>query len=230
MADYTRDTTEETVTGNGTNGHGLRASTASRFREEGAQLAETARDSALRAADERKSQAAGIAHDLSAALQKGSEHLHERGRDSVAKYFDLAAGAAEQFGSDLEGKDVAEVMDVVKDFARRRPTLMFGAALLVGFGVARFVMSARQTHDMSGDRAGDSLDATPSYDTLQGPGDVRQAQTGQTQTGQTGMREGTAGTQMAGRPAGSAGGLNTPSGGQGESYPHSGGTPREEKQ
>lgn len=228
MADITRNTTEESEACSGSNGHGLRASTASRFREEGAQLAETARDSAMRAADARKSQAAGIAHDLSSALNKSSEHLHERGRAGLANYFDMAASAAEQFGSDLEGKDEAEVIDVVKDFARRGPALMFGAALVVGFGIARFVMSARQSDDMSGGMAGEA-----SLDTLGGPGALRHGQADQSQTGmrekQTGISERQTGSPMTGRPASPASGPNTPASRQGDTYPLSGGSPTEEK-
>lgn len=132
------------------------ASTVDRVHEEGRRIGETARTSALRAAEERKSQAAEFVQDMSSAIEKGSAELRQRGREQSAAYVDIAAGELARFGERLQGREVGELLNEVERFARRRPGLLFGAALLAGFGMVRFAMSSRERVRQEAGSAGES--------------------------------------------------------------------------
>lgn len=111
-------------------------------REEGRQFAAEAKATALRAAEEQKSRAAEFVRDVSGALHKGCDELRERGRVQSAEYIGLAADELDRLSGRMAGQEVGSLLGEIESFARRRPGLMFGAALLAGFGVIRFAMSA----------------------------------------------------------------------------------------
>lgn len=115
-------------------------------RDEGRRLVETARTDAMQAAEQRKSAAASYLSDLASAVHKGSEELRQKGHTSSASLVDVAADELGRLGSRMGARGVDQLWHDFEDLARRRPGLLFGAAIAVGFGAMRFAMSSRHGH------------------------------------------------------------------------------------
>ena len=62
--------------------------------------------------------------------------------DTLASYVDLAGDQMRRLADHIRERGVADMLDDVHDFARRRPALFIGGAFLVGLGVARFLKSS----------------------------------------------------------------------------------------
>jgi hypothetical protein len=112
------------------------------IRDEALRTADSAKESACRAAEEQKGFAVALVRDFSQALRKGAETLREQGRERSAHYVDLTGEEIESFCGRIDQKEIGMLFQDIKDFAERRPGLLFGAALLAGFGIVRFAMSA----------------------------------------------------------------------------------------
>jgi hypothetical protein len=86
------------------------------------------------------------------------------------------AGRARSVGSHLEGREPAELLDEVRDFARRRPGTFLLGALAAGVVAGRLTRGAKQARseqDTSGtmaDRAYDEAGGTADGDPLAGTG------------------------------------------------------------
>ena len=59
-------------------------------------------------------------------------------------YVDMASDQLRRFADQIRQKGVADMMDDVHNFARRRPALFIGGAFLVGLGIARFLKSSAE--------------------------------------------------------------------------------------
>jgi len=117
---------------------------AERAREEGRRIIETVKSDAVQAVEERKSAAATYLSDLSSAIHRGSEELRQKGREGSASLVDAVAEELDRMGGRVGRTGVQEMWSDFEDLAHRRPGLLFGAAILAGFGAARFAMSARR--------------------------------------------------------------------------------------
>jgi hypothetical protein len=111
------------------------------LRDEALRTAESARDSAWRAAEEQKGFAVALVRDFSQALRKGAETLRDQGRERSADYVDRTGEGIESFCGRIDQKEIGMLFQDIREFAERRPGLLFGAALLAGFGIVRFAMS-----------------------------------------------------------------------------------------
>jgi hypothetical protein len=108
---------------------------------EGSRLAADLKEEARRFASDKRDAAAGLLSDVGEAVSVASEEMRRRGRDRVAGYADYAARQAEYIADELSHRELGEVVSEVEDFARRRPGLFFGTALLAGFAAIRFLRS-----------------------------------------------------------------------------------------
>ena len=96
--------------------------------------------------DEQKNRAAdGLGGIADVIKNAGSELGIEN--EAIASYVDAASEQMRRFADQIRDKGVAEMMDDVNQFARRRPALFIGGAFLVGIGLARFLKSSAANDD-----------------------------------------------------------------------------------
>ncbi len=122
------------------------ASMADRVQSEAGDLAEKAKQRAMDAVDEGRDMGAnrleGVAHAAHAAADALEEKVPE-----FAAYAHRAARSIEDFSRSVRSRSVPDMMYSANDFARRRPAAVFGATLLAGFAVARFLSSSSRDDD-----------------------------------------------------------------------------------
>ena len=93
--------------------------------------------------DEQKNRAAdGLGGIANVIRNAGNELRNEN--EALASYVDMASDQLRRFADQIRQKGVADMMDDVHNFARRRPALFIGGAFLVGLGIARFLKSSAE--------------------------------------------------------------------------------------
>ena len=75
----------------------------------------------------------------------GSELRNEN--ETIAQYVEMAGDQMRRFADTIRQRGVADMMDDLNQFARRRPALFIGGAFLVGLGVARFLKASADRGD-----------------------------------------------------------------------------------
>lgn len=83
-------------------------------------------------------QVSSVAH----AFRKTSEQLREEDQGDLAGYTERIAEQVEKVSGYLEGKGLRGAMSDLETFARQRPSLFVGGALMVGLVAARFLRSS----------------------------------------------------------------------------------------
>jgi hypothetical protein len=157
-------------------------------KQQSQQLAQQARqqasDLANRGTEQAKDQLANQKHEASqrmvpvqTALRETAQQLREQGQGSVGNYAERAADQVERFSTYLRETDVDEIMDEVRDFARRRPGLFLGGAAAAGFLATRFLKSSSEQQGVSGEYGSGATPmatsrATVTYGTQEPPGTV----------------------------------------------------------
>jgi len=97
------------------------------------------------------------------AVRSGARELQAADADG-GRYVEMAAQRLEDFGRQLREKDLNGLISEAQELARRSPAAFFGASLLAGFLLARFMKSSAAA---SGDGAtqmrpgADGADAGP---------------------------------------------------------------------
>ncbi len=76
------------------------------------------------------------------AFRKTGEQLRDEDQGDLAGYTERIADEVEKVSGYLEGKGLRDVMGDVETFARQRPSLFVGGALVVGLVAARFLRSS----------------------------------------------------------------------------------------
>ena len=100
-------------------------------------------------ADEQKNRAAdGLGGIADVIRNTGNELRNEN--ETIAQYVEMAGDQMRRFADNIRQRGVADMMDDLNQFARRRPALFIGGAFLVGLGVARFL---KATADRGDDRS-----------------------------------------------------------------------------
>jgi len=122
------------------------------LKTEGRRLADDAKKRAEGVAAERKQQGAGYLKDVAAAVQEMSQSLKTQGHDGTASYVDVVAQRLDQVGGEVEAREFGAMARDLDDFARQRPALFFGGALIAGFGLARFLKSSSSEEPTSAQR------------------------------------------------------------------------------
>ncbi len=135
---------------------------ASRVRDEAAGLAAEVKDEASGVAGAVQERAAGFAEEqkragaeqaegLARAVHRAADEL-EGSSPQLAHYVREAADSTGQLAQALQNKSMGELVHNVEDFARRQPVAFFGATVLAGFALARFVKSSAEHHQGAGSR------------------------------------------------------------------------------
>ena len=98
--------------------------------------------------DEQKNRAADGLGGIANVFRSAGNELRSE-NEAVAAYVDMASDQLRRFADQIRQKGVADMLDDVQSFARRRPALFIGGAFLVGVGIARFLKSSadRQAYE-----------------------------------------------------------------------------------
>ncbi len=91
--------------------------------------------------DQRRSQAITRAHSVGSALHYASENV-QSDDPVVHDLLDAAGDSVERVANYLSHVDVDELRGDIESFARRRPGLFFGGALLLGLAAGRVLKAA----------------------------------------------------------------------------------------
>jgi hypothetical protein len=96
--------------------------------------------------DEQKNRAADGLGGIADVIRNAGNELRME-NETLASYVDAASDQMRRLADQIREKGVAEMMDDVSQFARRRPALFIGGAFLVGIGIARFLKSSAANSD-----------------------------------------------------------------------------------
>ena len=91
--------------------------------------------------DEQKNRAADGLGGIADVFRNASNELRNE-NETIAQYVDMASDQMRRFADQIREKGVADMLDDVHAFARRRPALFIGGAFLVGLGIARFLKAS----------------------------------------------------------------------------------------
>lgn len=111
------------------------------IKENASKYGAQATDKARGLADTGKAKAAGALTQVSQLIDDAAGQVDDR---LGAQYGDYARSAASQlsaFSSQIEQKDVEELLDDARAFVRKSPAVAIGIAAAVGFALARVVQS-----------------------------------------------------------------------------------------
>ena len=113
----------------------------------GDRAVETAQDMAQR----QKAAGAERVEHVAEAMRSSAEQL-ESSEKQLAELVGSAAGQLENFAHSLREKDFGALLTEMEDFGRRQPAVFMGAAVALGFGIARFAKagSGSSSRDQSG--------------------------------------------------------------------------------
>ena len=92
--------------------------------------------------DERSNQAGEQVQSLADAMRRTSQQLHEDGNDTPARYAEQVAGFVERAGTYLTDKSAESMFSDAEDFARRRPWMIAGGAVVAGLLASRFLKAS----------------------------------------------------------------------------------------
>ena len=105
-------------------------------------MVERARQTAAAQLTTQKTRATEALGSVAAAIRQSSQPLRDNNQGMLADYAGKAADQLEQFSTRLGERELTELMDDGKRFARRQPALFVGAAFAVGVVAARFLKSS----------------------------------------------------------------------------------------
>jgi len=89
--------------------------------------------------DTRTVQAGEQVSSTAQAMRSAGDELRRQGNDRAASAVEALAERGERLGSFLSDADGERLLREAEDFARRQPTLVVGAGMMLGFFAARFV-------------------------------------------------------------------------------------------
>lgn len=98
--------------------------------------------------DQQKNRAADGLGEIADLIRGAGDELRND-NETLASYVDMASDQMRRFANQIRERGVADMMQDVDRFARRRPALFIGGAFLAGLGIARFLKS---TADRADDR------------------------------------------------------------------------------
>ena len=105
----------------------------------GQMLDDVRQQASARVSDQKQRAASGMESVAQAVSQLG-EQLRQQ-NPSIASFADTTASQLRQFSTQLEQRDIGELVDEVERLARRNPALFIGGAFALGLLGARFLKS-----------------------------------------------------------------------------------------
>ncbi len=120
-------------------------------------FADEARQGARQAVDSHRETGAAAVDSVAKAVRTAADQL-DKDSPEIARYTREAATMAENVSEAIRTRSIGDVIRGADDFARREPVAFFGAALVAGFAVARFLSSSsRHSHDRHGDEVASGM-------------------------------------------------------------------------
>jgi hypothetical protein len=103
-------------------------------------LASKASDKVVSAVEEQKAAGADFVSGVAGSIRRAA---HEFGQvPQAAQYLRLAADQIDSVSGAFRRRDLNQIVSDVQGFARQQPTAFFGAAVLAGFAVVRFLKTS----------------------------------------------------------------------------------------
>ncbi len=130
-----------------------------RIKAEGERLVGEAQRKAQEVVVERKQAAAEFIHHISEAVGNATDVLDKQGHHATAGLLKSAASELDRFGASVSNRDIDSLLQEFRNLAHRKPSLFFGGALLIGFGVARFFSASASRHRRASESASRSSGA-----------------------------------------------------------------------
>lgn len=118
-------------------------------------VAEQARDHVQNLVSQQKDQAADRLGSLAGALREAGRKLDEGEQaGDFGRYADRAAEQVERLSTYLRDSDLRGFVQDTENFARRRPEVFLGGALLAGLALARFLKASAPNRGFDGYEGG----------------------------------------------------------------------------
>ncbi|WP_157001646.1 hypothetical protein [Paracoccus sp. S4493] len=124
-------------------GNSTTESIKSEATEQASRLAGSVKDEAKRYEKDLRSGIAERAESVAAGLRKAGSEIDPN--SSIATMFDRAAESVSSIADSLNETDPREMIDEVRNFARRQPGAFLGLSALAGFAAARFLRAGSTT-------------------------------------------------------------------------------------
>ena len=105
-------------------------------------MVDRVKDQAAAQLSSQKDRATDTLGSVATAIRQSSQPLRDNNQEMLASYAGKAADRLEQFSVQLRERDLNELMDEAKQFARRQPALFVGAAFAAGVLAMRFLKSS----------------------------------------------------------------------------------------
>jgi hypothetical protein len=112
-------------------------------------LGDRAVETAQEMAQRQKAAGAERVEHVAEAMRSSAEHL-ESTEKQLAELVGSAAGQLEHLAHSLREKDFSALLAEMEDFGRRQPAVFMGAAVALGFGIARFAKAGSGSSGRSG--------------------------------------------------------------------------------
>jgi hypothetical protein len=110
--------------------------------DEGEAATHALKDSAAQLAEQQKKSGAHQLSGIAGAVHAAADQLGEQ-LPGAAGYIHDAAERIDHVASDLRNRNLSEISDSVHRLAKEQPLALFGGAVLAGFVLSRFLMSAQ---------------------------------------------------------------------------------------
>ncbi|SCZ66646.1 hypothetical protein [Thiohalomonas denitrificans] len=136
-------------------------------REQSRAVLEQARRSGFGIVDEQRRVFARYAEHWASAMHSAASHLEREGDESSSHYAHWAGDGLERLSRNLSSGDSQELIDRTTDFARARPAIFMGGAVLAGIALSQVFKSARP----SGGERSSAVTASPPHGVQTGAGE-----------------------------------------------------------
>jgi len=114
--------------------------------DEGGAATHALKDSAVQFAEQQKKTGARHLSGVAGAVHAAADQLGEQ-LPGAAGYIHDAAERIDHVASELRNRNLSDLADGVRRMAKNQPLAMFGGALLAGFVLSRFLLSARDSRN-----------------------------------------------------------------------------------
>jgi hypothetical protein len=103
-------------------------------------LASKAGEKVVSAIEEQKTAGADFVSGMAGSIRRAASEFGQI--PQAAQYMRLAAVQVDRASEAFRRRDLNQLVSDVRDFARQQPTAFFGAAMLAGFAVVRFLKTS----------------------------------------------------------------------------------------
>lgn len=121
---------------------------AGQMQQQGEEIAAAAKERAGEFAREQKEAGAQQIDGVARAVKRAADEL-EQSSPELARYAREAASSVSGMSNALRERSVGDLFNEVNGFARREPAAFFGAAVVAGFALSRFLGSSSAHHHPS---------------------------------------------------------------------------------